>query len=100
MSLMRKTLILSIVVGGLAACQSQPLSFASMSEEELFAYNSEKPLLQQVICVEEQTTSSYIRKRRCQSIEQLVSERTAGAMKLQVLNWGYNYNAGIGRSYD
>lgn len=85
------------LVSALAACQSAPQRFASMSEEELFAYNTEQPLLKQVICVREQTTSSYIRKRRCQSIQQLMNERASSAAMLNVLNWGVNYNAGIGR---
>lgn len=85
------------VVSGLAACQTNSQSFASMSEEELFAYNAEQPLLRQVICVKEQTTSSYIRKRNCQSIQRILNERSSSGAMLNVLNWGVNYNAGIGR---
>lgn len=92
-----KFFVVFTLVSALAACQTPPQRFASMSEEELFAYNAEQPLLKQVICVKEQTTSSYIRKRSCQSIQQLVNERASAGAMLDVLNWGVNYNAGISR---
>ena len=100
MKLLRNTLILAVFASAFTACQSQPLSFASMSEEELYAYNLDKPVLQQVVCVEEKTTSSYIRKRRCQSLQQIITSRSTVDMQLEVLNYGYNYNSGIGRSLD
>lgn len=97
MNLFVKIFIACTLAGVLAACQTTPQRFASMSEEELFAYNAEQPLLKQVICVKEQTTSSYIRKRSCQSIQQIMNERASAGSMLDVLNWGVNYNAGISR---
>lgn len=80
----------------LSACQSLPRSFAAMSDEEIYAYNADKPVLQQVYCTNQQRTSSFIRKRRCMTIQQYINEREMAPMTLQVLNYGYNYNAGIG----
>ena len=100
MKLLGNTLVLAVLASAFTACQNQPISFASMSEEELYAYNVDKPLLEQVFCVEEKTTSSYIRKRRCQSLERIINERSTVDMKFDVLNWGNDYNAGIRRSLD
>ncbi len=98
MRLLRNTLFLAVFAGGLAACGTAPLNFESLSEEELFAYNAEQPLLRQVICVNERRTSSHIRKRRCQSIHDIITERSTAGMQLQVLDWGAHYNAGMRRA--
>jgi len=100
MTLSRKLLLTAGLAGFLTACQNAPRTFESMTEEELFAYNTEQPIMQQVICVTETTTSSYIRKRRCQSLDKIINERSSAVMQLDVLNWGVDYNAGIGRILD
>lgn len=94
--------LLSIAITGLllAACGNLPPNFATMSEEELHAYNLQQPLMNQVICMEEQTTSSYIRKRRCRTLMQIYNARANADMALNVLNYGNDYNAGIGGSLD
>ena len=64
-----KTLpVLGTAVMLLAACTVPP-GFTTMSEEELAAYNRDKPLLQQVYCTTEAQTSSRIRKTRCDTVE-------------------------------
>jgi hypothetical protein len=93
-----------LAIGGfslaLIACGSIPPNFANMSEEELHAYNLQQPLMQQVICLEEQTTSSYIRKRRCNTLQQLYNARSNADLALGVLDYGRHYNDGIGRGRD
>ncbi|MCI5105900.1 MAG: hypothetical protein MRY76_04245 [Pseudomonadales bacterium] len=84
----------------LLACGSIPPNFSSMSEEELHAWNLQQPLMQQVICLEEQTTSSYIRKRRCNTLQQLYNARANADLALGVLDYGRYYNDGIGRGRD
>jgi len=71
-----------------SACQNPPRSFASMTEEELFAYNRGQPILKQVYCVREATSSSYIKKRRCRSVEDWVEHNNRAAMTLDVLDVG------------
>lgn len=100
MKILRNTLIITVFAVVFTACQNQPMSFAAMSEQELYAYNLDKPVLDQVVCVEEKTTSSYIRKRRCESLRRIITDRSTVDMQLEVLNYGYNYNSGIGRSLD
>lgn len=80
----------------LTACESLPRSFAAMSDEEIYAYNADKPVLEQIYCSNQKRTSSFIRKRRCMTIQQYINERDMAAMELDVLNYGHNYNAGIG----
>jgi hypothetical protein len=92
---MRNALYLAVFAGSLTACGTAPLSFESLSEEELYAYNAEQPLLNQVICVKEQRTSSHIRKRRCQSLHEIINERSTAGLQLQVLDYGAHYNAGM-----
>ena len=80
-------------------CTSSPTNFASMSEEELYAYNMDRPILEQVYCRVEKTTSSFIRKRRCATVQQLVDQVNNSTMALDVLDYGGNFNAGL-RSRD
>ena len=101
MKTLRLVLLLS-TVSLLGACNLNPEqpAFVNMSDEELYAYNLEKPLKDQVYCRTETTTSTYIRKRRCNTVLAWVQEIENNAASLQVLNFGWNYNQGIGRSRD
>lgn len=89
-----------LVILGATACGNLPTSFVTMSEEELYAYNITQPVLKRVLCREETTTSSYIRKRRCYTVQELVEANTNSVLALDVLNYGANFNAGIGGSRD
>lgn len=95
----RNLLLLAVPVA-IVGCGNLPPTFGSMSEEELYAYNSTQPLMKRVLCREERTTSSYIRKRRCYTVQELVDANTSSVQALDVLNYGSNYNAGIGRARD
>lgn len=83
-----------------AGCATNTLNFATMSEEELYAYNLDQPLMKRVLCREERTTSSFIRKRRCATVEELVAQNTDSVLALDVLNYGVNFNAGISGGRD
>ena len=69
-----------------AACSNNSPSFTSMSEVELAAYNRGLPPEKQVFCVQETNSSTFIRKRSCQSIEDWVQQNERAAMTLDVLN--------------
>ena len=61
-------------------------SFATMSELELLAYNRELPREKQVFCVEDADSSTFTRRRRCQSYEDWVRHNEKAAMTLDLLN--------------
>lgn len=88
-----KLLTLLFASAVLMACGTMPTHFAGMSEEELYAYNLSKPFPEQIICQEEKTTSSYIRKRRCQTVQQFINERANSDMALNVLDYGAKFPA-------
>lgn len=76
------------------ACQNAPVSFNSMTELELLAYNEERPLAEKVFCSTEAETSSRIRKRHCRTYEQIVNHNEKAVMQLEVLNTntgGFNF---------
>lgn len=86
---------LAVITLFTASCATDTINFATMSEEELFAYNLDQPIMKRVLCREERSTSSFIRKRRCATVEDLVAQYTDSVMSLDVLNFGGNFNAGI-----
>jgi hypothetical protein len=57
-----------------------------MSEQELFTYNQEQPLMEKVWCTTDSDTSSYIRKRRCMTVADWVDYNARSVDKLEVLN--------------
>jgi hypothetical protein len=59
--------------------------FISMSEAEIYAYNQERPLMKKVYCFEEDTTSSYIRRRQCMTVEEYVYRLERSVLALDVL---------------
>lgn len=97
---MKRLLLIAISAGLLAACQSDTPRFHQMSEVELVAYNEGRPLEQQVFCIKGADTSTYIRKTRCQTVRQYINHNQAAAMAMDVLDYGKNYNDGIGRARD
>ena len=81
----------SICFGGafliaLTACSSGQKSFNTMTEEEIFAYNLDRPVEEQVICQERRQSASRIRNNVCMTVRDMVAERNRGYSKLQVLN--------------
>lgn len=85
MSVMRSLLLVGLVAL-VSACNSNLPSFAAMSEVELAAFNRTVPLAEQVYCVEQAGTSTYIRRRICQTYAQWLSQNERDAMRLDVLN--------------
>lgn len=71
-----------------SACQFAPASFTSMNDSELIAYNAGKPVMEQVICTAEATTSTFIRKRRCKTYEEIIHHNEKAMMTLEVMNTG------------
>jgi hypothetical protein len=60
-------------------------NFERMSDAELATYNEGRNLGQMIICVEDKTTMSRIRRKRCATVEAL-SGSAAQAQQLGVLN--------------
>jgi len=81
-----KNLVLACLALILTCCGSSGPSFAAMSELELAAYNREQPAEKNVFCVEESSTSTFIRKRVCRSYEDWIAHNERSAMTLDVLN--------------
>ncbi len=57
----------------LSACVTPRPNFELMSDEELYAYNSSVAPLEQVYCTKEASTGSYIRRRTCTSLAELLN---------------------------
>lgn len=81
----------SMLFGGvlllaITACSSSQKSFNNMTEEELYTYNLDKPLQDQVICQERRRSGSRIRNDVCMTYREMTSERSKGFQKLNVLN--------------
>lgn len=70
----------------LSSCNSGRPSFVNMNEAELAAYNRGQPPEKQIFCVTQSSSSSFIRRRSCQSFEDWVTENERAAMTLDVLN--------------
>ncbi len=92
----------SIYLGGaflivLTACSSGQKSFNTMTEEEIFTYNLDRPVEEQVICMERRQLASRIRNNVCMTVKGMIAERDRGYRKLQVLNkptYGLSSNQG------
>jgi hypothetical protein len=84
---MMKNLLIAPLAGILlASCTTQTTNFASMSTEQLMAYNEGKPVLKQIYCTEEKRTGSHIRKNWCRSVEDWVDHNIRTLMALDTLN--------------
>ena len=46
-------------------------NFERMSEQELAAYNSGRPIGQMIVCGEDDRAFSRVRRRRCMTVEQM-----------------------------
>jgi hypothetical protein len=84
---MMKHLLVAPLAGLLlASCATQATNFASMSTEQLMAYNEGKPVLKQIYCTEEKRTGSHIRKNWCRSVEDWVEHNNRTLMALDTIN--------------
>ena len=71
-----------------AACQTTDKPFRKMSDEELIAYNATVPLEQNVNCFKDLRTDSHIRKTRCMTIMDILTEAETNARTIDALNIG------------
>ena len=81
-----KTLLLIALSALACACASNGPVFVNMSEVELAAYNRGLPVEEQVYCVVEATTSTFIRKRICHTYQDWFLQNERAAMAIDVLN--------------
>lgn len=80
----------------LASCSSGQKRFEYMTDAELFAYNREMPLTEQVVCERRPHTSSRIRKKICKTVREIATEKTEAYRQLEVINIGVS-SGGVGR---
>lgn len=78
---------IAAVVFVVAGCQVDDgiPRFERMSEEELAAYNTGKPLSQMIVCGEDDRSFSRVRRRSCATVEAMYGS-AAQADQLGVLN--------------
>ena len=70
------------------SCQTTDKPFRNMTDEELIAYNSTVPLEQSVIFLKDLRTDSHIRKIRCMTIMDILTEAESNARMVDALNIG------------
>jgi len=80
-----RLLLASGTIFALAACATanRP-NFEAMSEDELFLYNQERPVMQRVYCFVGFHTSSRIRRKNCMTVADYVNANQQAADTLQV----------------
>ncbi len=87
-----KTVIRSFCIFVMAvmvvACQAIETPFRKMTDEELISYNATVPLEQNVICFKDLRTDSHIRKTRCMTIMDILTEAETNARTIDALNIG------------
>ena len=84
-----KRLCWALALGAMVlSCQTTDKPFRKMTDEELIAYNSTVPLEQNVICLKDLRTDSHIRKIRCMTIMDILTEAESNARMVDALNIG------------
>ena len=63
-----------------------PPNFATMSSEELLAYNKDKPVMEQVYCTKQTRTSSRIRRTYCDTVADWVDYNTRTIRAIETLS--------------
>lgn len=84
---MKTAMLIATAVALLAGCTA-PQVFENMSEQEILAYNKDRPILEQVYCVKEARTSTRIRKTYCDTVEDWVLYNQREQSRLDVLSFG------------
>tara|TARA_B100001996_G_scaffold365101_1_gene334674 strand:- start:322 stop:618 length:297 start_codon:yes stop_codon:yes gene_type:complete len=88
---MRNLLVLIFAAVVLFSCQaSEQQSFRKMTEEELIAYNANVPLEQNVFCFEDVRTGSFIKKIRCMTLYDIITEVEDNTFYLDMLNYDHS----------
>ena len=93
-----KYIAAAVPVLTLIGCANQPSNFTSMSESELLAYNSGRPVLKQVYCREMKLTSSHIRRNVCKRVGDWVRHNMRTMMTIGTMSVS-DYSV-FGRSLD
>ena len=76
---------ISIVLSSCNATDRTP--FRKMTEEELIAYNSNIPLEHNVFCFEDVRTGSFIKKKRCMTLRDIIDNVEANSNWIGTLNY-------------
>lgn len=62
--------------------------FDRMSPQEIYAYNQNLPIRDQIVCETRTETSSRIRKRRCHSLGDLIDNKQEAYNQLDTIDYG------------
>ena len=90
--------LLILLVMSVVSCTAPQNNFASMTEAELLAYNSGRPVLKQIFCQNMKPTSSHIRRNVCRSVEDWVHHNERTLLTIGAMNSG-DYSV-FGRTRD
>ncbi|MBT8147276.1 MAG: hypothetical protein KJN90_10520 [Gammaproteobacteria bacterium] len=85
MKIINIPLLLTILLLASACATESQRNFLKMTEEEIYVYNMDKPLMEKVYCFEERQTSTYIRRRQCMTVENYVYRLERAVLALDVL---------------
>ncbi|MEX0964023.1 MAG: hypothetical protein WDZ52_08305 [Pseudohongiellaceae bacterium] len=87
-----RNLILAALFVAVSSCGASGPSLTSMTDAEIVAYNREKPVAEHIYCVTGTSSSSFIRRRTCQTYEDWMAHNEKSAMQLDVLNSRPSYS--------
>ena len=77
-----------LLIMRLVGCAALQNNIASMTETELLAYNSGRPVLKQIFCQKMKPTSSHIRKNVCRPVEDWVHHNERTLLTIGAMNSG------------
>ncbi len=77
-----------LLVIGVVSCTALKNNFALMTEAELMAYNSGRPVSKQIFCQKMKLTSSHIRRNVCRSVEDWVHHNERTLLTIGAMNSG------------
>ena len=74
---------------GLASCQvPEHAPFRKMTEEELLSYNAVVALADNVYCFEDVRTGSFIRKKYCMTLQEIIDQVNDHSYDIGLINYG------------
>ena len=80
-----EVILFAVVLASCNATDRTP--FRKMTEEELIAYNSTMPLEHNVFCFEDVRTGSFIKKKRCMTLRDIMDNVEANSNWIGTLNY-------------
>jgi len=90
--------LLILLAMSVVSCTAPQINFASMTEAELLAFNSGRPVLKQIFCQKMKPTSSHIPRNVCRSGEDWVHHNERTLLTIGAMNSG-DYSV-FGRTRD